>query len=693
MDRAKKIKILHLENNGIDAELVAFALKEQSYHVDIYVTDEKDLFCKKLDKEKYDLILMDYDTPELSASDAITLIKAKKIKTPIIIISGPIGYQKTVQLIKQGAFDYVLKENLAGLADTVSRALKEDHHKTDDAKDDDSAALKVTKTGVFRVDIKTGHCLSMNGPLCQMLGYTKEECGDEGWLKCIVSAEKTNFKKEFERNLKSQLPFEMIVRLVTKKSNQIWVRCNCIPEITAEKMEYIGVIVDITHLKKTEDELVNLSMHDVLTGLPNRRSFAEAVQAMVNECERGLLDSFAVFYMDLDRFKTVNDMFGHQCGDELLKQAAARFKSSIRQYDIISRIGGDEFLLVFKHVSSIGEIAFLADNLLNKFRVPFYIGEHECLTTLSIGAVYVHGPIESIDAESIIQKADQALYRAKARGRNCYEIYTDNISHEIQHTAFIENALRHAIAKDELKIFFQPEIDLLKSNIFGFEVLLRWQQPVYGDISPGIFIPIAEESGQMKEIGGWVIDAALNAFENLFSDSAYFRNHNVSLSVNISPMQLLEEDFIDQLIKKMKSKNIVRGRVIFELTETGLIQNVEQLKTQFNHSAANELFFAVDDFGTGYSSFTHLKELPIKIIKIDQSFVQSIQTDANCKNIIKSIITLAKSMDITLIAEGVETQEQVDFLYSNGCHILQGYFFSEAIPLEGLAVYMQNFKI
>lgn len=691
MEQQKKIKIIHLENNGIDAELVNLALKDQPYLAEITVVDERNEFCRKLDTDAFDLIFMDYDVPTLGAIEAITIIQQKKIKAPIIIISGAIGYQTAIQLIKQGAFDYVLRQNLVALPDTISRALADSNKKPDDPSSELNQVIKATRTGVFRMDSE-GNCLFVNEPLCEMLGYSKEELENKGWVNCLAEENKADFLTSFNKQLQSLTPFEVRAKLITKASEELWVRCNCIPETTTDKPEFIGAITDISNLKKTEDELIALSMHDALTGLPNRRYFTEAVQTMVSECERGLLDAFSVFYIDLDRFKTINDVLGHQCGDELLKQAANRFKSAIRKYDIIARIGGDEFLIVFKHIGSIGEIAFLADNLLNKFRVPFYINDQECLTTLSIGATYIHEPVNHIDAGSIIQKADQALYRAKARGRNCYELYREEISHEILHTAFIENALRHAIERKEFYIVFQPQVNALKNQLYGFEVLLRWKQSVYGDISPAIFIPISEETGQINEIGRWVFDTGLKAFNRLSENINYFKRYPITFSINVSPKQLLEDEFINHSLKQMALQGIDFKKITFELTETSLIQNIERLKNQFNRMKTGELNFAVDDFGTGYSSFTNLKELPIKIIKIDQSFVQLIEAEVNCQNIIKSIIALAKTMGITLIAEGVETKAQVDFLMENGCYILQGYYFSKPLLEEQISGYIESFN-
>ncbi|OGT27082.1 MAG: hypothetical protein A3I77_02545 [Gammaproteobacteria bacterium RIFCSPLOWO2_02_FULL_42_14] len=691
-----KIKIIYIENNGIDAELVALSLKDHADPADIVVVDDRETFCHRLDTEKFDLVLMDYDVPNLSAKEAIHIIKEKKIEVPIIIISGAIGYEAAIRLIKQGAQDYVLKENLVVLPSTIRRVLSEYQETMVKKKraNAENEVINVTRTGVFKMDDK-GRCFFVNQPLCDMLGYSQAELtSGDGWLQYLSIDNKTEFVKTFHQRLSLQAPFELEVKLLTKHSKEICVKCNFIPELLDKNnVEYLGAMVDITHLKKTEDELKNLSMHDPLTGLPNRRYFSDFVQKIVHECERGLLNAFAVFYIDLDHFKKINDVLGHHIGDELLKQVAERLKANARKYDMIARIGGDEFLIVLKYVNSIGELAFIADNFLTKFRTPFYVEDNECLATLSIGIAYVDNTSDGVNAEKIIQKADQALYRAKARGRNCYEIYTDNISHEIQHTVFIENALRHAIEKKELSLFFQPQINLLKSCIHGFEALLRWNQDVYGEIPPSVFVPIAEESGQMKEVGAWVIDTALTAYKKFDQASLYFRRHAVSMGINVSATQLLQDNFIQKLSEKVKEYDVDYRRIMFEITETSVVQNIAQLKKQFMKTPITEFSLGVDDFGAGYSSFTNLKELPIKLLKIDQSFVQEIDNDPNCKNIIKSIISLAMAMNITLIAEGVETQSQVDFLLKSGCYIFQGYFFSKAMPMDDVEEYIKHFDV
>lgn len=691
----KDIRILYLENNGVDAGLVKLVLEEHDVEADVMIVDNKELFSEKLDKEKLDLILMDYDVPNFGALEAIRLTRDKKCELPIIVISGAIGYSTAIELIKQGAHDYILRENLVTLPAAITRTLKEHRDMLTQQKREQtqSEVLKVTQTGIFKMD-QNGKCFFVNDPLCTMLGVTKEELSDnECWMKFIAAEEKPAFMKALHKHLKNTAPFELKTKIINKQAKEIWIKCNCIPEITNKKtVEYIGAITDVTHLKKTEDELLTLSFHDPLTSLPNRRYFEDALQRLISESNRGVLDPFAVFYVDLDFFKKVNDALGHQVGDDLLKQAAQRFKSILRKYDIIARIGGDEFLIVLKHISSVGEIAFLADRFLNEFRTPFYINSDECLTTLSIGIAYIDDTTSGIDAEKIIQKADQALYRAKARGRNCYEIFTENLNHEIQHAVFIENALRHAIEKDELYIVLQPQIDIIRNRVFGFEVLARWKQAAYGEIPPSIFIPIAEETKQINAIGDWVVDTALKTQKQLENSIKYFQKHTVIFSMNISTVQLSQPNLIETLAKKVVSNRVDPKKVVFEITESNIIHNIDVLKKQFSHLKESHIEIAIDDFGVGYSSFARLKELPIKTLKIDQSFIQEIETDSNCRGIIRSIIALAKEMKLTVIGEGVETQAQVDFLFENNCTILQGFYYSRPLAIDRIEPFLAEWE-
>ncbi|EKD77731.1 MAG: hypothetical protein ACD_42C00207G0003 [uncultured bacterium] len=689
------IRILYLENNGIDAGLVKLVLEEHDFQADVLVVDNKEIFCEKLDKEKLDLILMDYDVPHFNAKDAIRCVREKESELPIIVISGAIGYSTAIDLIKQGAHDYILRENLATLPSAISRTLKEHRDtllKKKQEKTQDEV-LKITQTGIFKMN-EAGKCFFVNEPLCEMLGYSKKVLLDDGgWVKFVAEEEKRAFQKLLDAHLKAFTPFEIKTKVIAQSGKEIWVKCNFIPEVSDKNtVEYIGAVTDVTHLKKTEDELLNLSLHDPLTSLPNRRFFEDALQVIISESNRGLLNPFAVFYVDLDYFKKVNDLLGHQSGDDLLKQAAQRFKSILRKYDVIARIGGDEFLIILKHINSVGEIAFLADRFLTEFRTPFYIDGNECLTTLSIGVAYIENTTGGIDAEKIIQKADQALYRAKARGRNCYEIFTENLNHEIQHAVFIENALRHAIEKSELYIVFQPQIDIIRTKIFGFEVLVRWKQAAYGEIPPSIFIPIAEETKQINQIGDWIIDEALRTQAELEKTVKYFQKNKVEFSINVSAVQLLQENLIEVLSQKIEKHHIDFEKVVFEITETNIIQNIDVLKKQFSRTTNTHIKIAIDDFGVGYSSFSRLRELPIKILKIDQSFVQEIENDSNCRSIIKSIATLAREMNIIVIAEGVETQAQVDFLFDNNCTILQGFYYSRPLLIEQVEKFVDEWE-
>ncbi|OGT43286.1 MAG: hypothetical protein A3F13_07640 [Gammaproteobacteria bacterium RIFCSPHIGHO2_12_FULL_40_19] len=679
------IRILYLEENHEDAELVRLVLHTSMPSAEIFITGNKEVFCGKLESEIFHVILVDYDTPRFSAAEAIAYIIDKNIESPIIVVSGVISHEATVDLIRRGAHDFILKDGLIGLPNAIKRTLaeyKEILQEKNQARLQ-SGAFTMSHIGVFKLDIE-GRCISVNRSLCDMLGYSEAVLiGETGWTDYLHAEDKPTFMTAFKDLAERKEPFDIESRLVTANGKVIWIKCSCIPAIDNNKFSgFLGTISNITDLKKAQSDLLALSFYDPLTGLPNRRFFENELQYMLEESRRGILDPFAVLYVDMDHFKKVNDSLGHQCGDELLKQAAKRFQGILRKYDVIARIGGDEFLIVLKKIKSVGEIVFIVDRFLADFQEIFIIDGHECAVTLSIGVVYVDKVGVYFEANKIIQQADQALYRAKARGRNCYELFSESINHEIQHTAYIENALRHALDRKELEIYFQPQIDVRKNSIHGFEVLVRWNEKTYGFISPAIFIPIAEETVQIHELGAWIIDESLRSYSVCIKKIPYFKNNSVFFSVNLSPKQLMNDNFFQKTKDKILNSGIDQKNIIFEITETSLVQNLAHFKSEIARFSEFGVTIAIDDFGTGYSSFMLLKELPVKTLKIDQSFVQGIETDINCRTIVKSAIALANDMQLDVIAEGVETNEQVNFLKTNGCYIFQGYYYARPMPVK-----------
>lgn len=679
------IRILYLEEDHGDAELVRLALHAPMPSAEVVITDNKEAFCEKLSTEIFDIIFMDYDTPRFSAADAIAYITSKNIEAPIIVISGVISHEATIDLLRRGAHDFILKDSLIALPHAITRALVERKEALLKKQQEklQSGAFSLSHIGVFKTD-EVGRSISANQPLCELLGYSAEELTSKmGWMQYLHAEDKPAFTASYEDFVKRHVPFEIEGRLIIADGETIWIKCNCIPESENGKfVGFLGTITNITDLKKAQTELMTLSFYDPLTKLPNRRYFETELQRMLEESKRGILEPFAVLFIDLDHFKKVNDSLGHQTGDELLKQAAKRFQEVLRKYDIIARIGGDEFLIVLKNIKSLGQIAFIADRFLTDFQKVFYIDKHECSVSLSIGIVYIDRVGVYFESEKVIQQADQALYRAKARGRNCYEVFSESISHEIQHTAYIENALRHAIDRKELEIYFQPQINMQKKTIHGFEILVRWQEKMYGFISPAIFIPIAEETVQIHDLGEWIIDESLKSYSECLRKTTYFTHNFVLFSINLSPKQLMRDNFFQRTKDKILQSGVPPVNIVFEITETSLIQNLVHFKKEMALFSDFGVTLAIDDFGTGYSSFTLLKELPVKTLKIDQSFVMGIETDSNCRTIVKSAISLARDMQLDVIAEGVETKEQVDFLLNNGCFIFQGYYYARPMPAK-----------
>lgn len=688
------VKVLYFGSSA-EIEHTLTNTNQSQFEFIVVATRDKNIFSDELESANPDIILLDFHMSGMNAYEAIDFVKSKKIETPIIVISEEIDHDTIIRLIKRGAHDHVVQKNIAILSDIIARALKEHKEfkensvkKTESNKNE---RVNTPRAGIFKIT-QAGRYLSVSDTLCEFLGYAKKELmGADGWLKFVSPEIRPAIKQAFYQFLQDNMPFEMQVKIITKNSEEILMRCNCIPELNEKKeIVYLCSLVDNNAQKKKEGQ--HGLIDDEVTGLPNRSYFIDSVELMLHECRHGVLKGFAIFFIDLDHFKKTNDVYGRECGDELLREATKRFKSNVRKYDTLARVGGDEFLVAFKNLHSAGEIAFFAENFLARFRVPFYIGEFECLTTLSIGIVYVDKVDVELTAEKIIQQADHALYRAKARGRNCYEMYSDKITSEIRHTAFIESALRHAIEKNELSVVFQPQINFLKQNIYGCEVLIRWNQAIYGDISPTVFIPIAEESQQINNIGEWVLDAALVSYKRMSREVMRLTEKDFSLSVNVSAAQFLQNNFIRLLLDKVKTSSVKLENLKFEITETSIVQNLPQLKAQFSQLKSENICLAVDDFGVGYSSFTNLKELPIRVLKIDQSFVQEIENNVNCQNIVRGIIALAKSMSLTVIAEGVETEAQAKFLLDNDCYIFQGFFFAKPLSEEDFKQFVRDFR-
>ncbi len=465
-----------------------------------------------------------------------------------------------------------------------------------------------------------------------------------------------------------------------KKNGQIYWCLQSISPVKNERGEithFVSVTEDISERKHSESVIRHLAFYDPLTDLPNRTLFRDRLEQATILAERNGR-SFALMYLDLDRFKNVNDTLGHPMGDCLLKAVAERMRQGLRDTDTIARLGGDEFAVIVQDMSISEDAMRLAEHLLRTLAAPFFIEEHELFTSFSIGiSIY---PQDAVDLDLLIKAADVALYRAKELGRNNCQFFTSDMNVTALEHLLIENQLQHALERNELVLHYQPQIKLNGGAVCGVEALVRWRHPERGMMSPGTFIPIAEDSGLIVPIGEWVLREAC-VTNKAWLDAGF---PEMLIAVNVSAKQLRQKDFLDTVSKVLEETGLPPHLLEIELTESCVMQNPEQAIAILEALKVMGIKLSMDDFGTGYSSLAYLKRLPFNKIKIDQSFVIDVSTDAESSAIASAIIALTHSMHRIVIAEGVETLAQLDFLRAQGCDEIQGYYFSR--PLDAMAL-------
>lgn len=428
-------------------------------------------------------------------------------------------------------------------------------------------------------------------------------------------------------------------------------------------------IIDITKRKQYENKLEEMTHYDMLTGLANRHALLEHLQYSLLRTSRHTI-KLGLLYIDLDEFKKVNDTYGHEIGNFLLIEVGKRLKSVLRKGDFIARIGGDEFVTVLEDLHHSLNAANIANIIISALKKPFFISQHEFFITCSIGiAIYYPGCEDTI--EQLMQHADMAMYKAKKNGREQYQFYNNEMNLKAKRFTMIENRLHHAIDHQELHLNYQILYNARTSSPVSMEVLLRWQDSKLGNISPEEFIPIAESSGLMVDVGNWVIESAFQEYMK------FFYSKNLTIGINFSVKQFDDMDFYNSLTQLISKYKIPPERLIIEITETMLMKNPGDIKKILDKLVFLGIKIAVDDFGTGYASFLYLQQFPIHILKIDKSFIQGIFSQSSSLSIVKISILLAHELGLEVIAEGVETKEQFEWLKKEGCDVIQGYYFSK----------------
>jgi diguanylate cyclase (GGDEF)-like protein/PAS domain S-box-containing protein len=653
-----------------------------------------------LSRLRFDLVLLDLRLPDIGGHEIMDFINQKGIESDVIVMSGEVGIDAAIGALKRGAYDYLRKPySREELLKTVANALKQ--RRLEEANARIANQLENSeKMYRYLVDSSPdiiytlnheGKFTFINDRAYQLLGYKREELIGQHYSILVHDEDLERARYVFnERRVDERASRNVELRLKCHAgSNQertfnntlMTISLNAIgmhvPDQEVRKLEFYGtygVARDITDRKRAEEVISYQAYHDILTDLPNRILFKDRLGLAVIQAKRKQTE-LAVMFIDLDRFKLVNDTLGHVKGDELLQQAAGRLKECLRKGDTLARQGGDEFTIVLPELRDRDDARMVADKFLEVLQAPFDLDGHAVHISASIGiAVYpVHG--ESID--ELLRHADIAMYQIKGQGKNGHAFYDPSMQDVSHQKIALEQSLRRALENEELEMYYQPQIDAISGRIVGAEALMRWNHPTRGIVSPGEFLPFAEENGLMLPISDWMIGA-------LCRDMLQWKNiggNQVRLSLNLSPQYLDRGDFFEKMRGALVRYGIAPSQIEVEITENICIRNPQHAIEQLNKLGQLGVSVAIDDFGTGYSSLAYLHRFPVHTIKIDQSFVKEIHDEHGHYPVVLAIISIARGLGLNLIAEGVETESQARYLRSNGCLTMQGYLYHRPMPL------------
>lgn len=555
----------------------------------------------------------------------------------------------------------------------------------------DELKMALNAHAIVAMTDSRGVITEVNDKFCTISQYSREELIGQTHRIINSGHHPREFFQDLWRTITRGEVWSGDVCNRAKDGSLYWVQSTVVPLIgkNGKPEQYIAIRADITSRKAAEAKAQRMALHDALTGLPNRRlmteKLAEAVFSKAQQPGFG-----AVLLMDLDHFKEVNDTLGHAVGDELLQQVTSRLASSVRQTDTVARFGGDEFVIILNSVgadvaSATKSTRAVCETISLALAEPYQLGDQHFEVTQSIGATLFS--CEEDQPAELIQQADIALYSAKAAGRNQLCFFDPLQQAETIERALLARDLRQALENDEMVLFYQPIVNTQQNIIVGVEALLRWFHPEHGLVPPDNFIPLAEGSGLILPIGDWVLKTACQQLAQWQDDP---KKEALVMAVNISARQLSQADFVDRVKSALEQTGARAERLRLELTESIFQDNIKDTVTKMDALRSAGVMFSLDDFGTGYSSLSYLKRLPLDHLKIDKSFIDDILTDPSDAAIVQTVIALANSLGVGVVAEGVETREQQDWLLENGCDFFQGYLFSRPVPMEQLNALLED---
>jgi diguanylate cyclase (GGDEF)-like protein/PAS domain S-box-containing protein len=677
------LNILLVEDDPGDAGLInsllhRTAFKGQSLQVKIAQSLAE--IRTRLTTDIPDLILLDLGLPDSVGLDTVIAVHALLPDTPVVVLSGHRDSEFEEQTLEAGAQDYLVKGEFDG--EQLVRAIR--HARTRSRLEArlklQDIALQAVANGIVITD-SNANIQWCNPAFSEISGYSLQE--SIGFKPNELVSSHLNPNSLYQELWQTILAGHVWRgELINKRKDGTLfdeeLAITPVRNARGETLHFVAVKQDVSERKRISEKVHQLAFYDALTHLPNRRLLRDRLQHALSSCGRNHRHG-ALLFIDLDNFKALNDTLGHDVGDAMLIQVAQRLVECVREGDTVARLGGDEFVVMLEDLSAQAEEAapqaeVVGEKILANLNRPYFLRGHVKHSTPSIGITLFGDPAENIDEH--LKRADLAMYQSKEAGRNTLRFFDRAMQARVEARAALESALRRSMVAGEFVLYYQPQVDAI-GRFKGAEALLRWNHPERGIVAPGEFIALAEETGLIVSLGHWVLEEACRQL-SLWAQNPL--SAHLTLAVNVSARQIRHPDFVEQVLAIIEHSGVDSRRLKLELTESILVDNVEASAEKMMALKSHGVGFSLDDFGTGFSSLSYLKRLPLNQLKIDRSFVQDVINNSHDAAIIRTIIALGNSLDLPVIAEGVETVEQRDFLLQHGCYDFQGYLFGKPMP-------------
>ncbi|WP_234418787.1 EAL domain-containing protein [Parazoarcus communis] len=688
--RSRPVRVLYAEHHLFDIDLTLRRLAQSAPHLRIDVVRGPDAVLSRLQAAArttpYDVLLLDYVLPGMNALDLTkSLRRDHRFDIPIVVVTGQGSEETAAQALRLGVSDYLIKHDgylheLPVVLDNAFRQAELVRERTalralTERLRLHSAVIDSTHDGVLITDLD-GRIVSVNRAFTELTGYTREDSIGQNPRFLRSGRHGRDFYQTMWATLTRTGCWqgELWNRRKNGELYPEWLTLNAVCDDAGEVTNYVGVFTDISALRQTEARLSHLSHYDPLTDLPNRLLIMSRLEHAI-EVARRQKQGLAAICLDLDRFKTINDSLGHQIGDQLLCAVGKRLRGHLRSEDTLGRLGGDEFMVLIERIETPAAAAVVAKGLVDALAEPFRLDSgQEVFMHASVGVSLY--PDDGEDHMALVRNADAAMYRAKSQGRNTYGFYTEDLTRFASQRLDLETRLRRGLSNEEFVVFYQPVLSVSDGTLLGAEALVRWQPPGEQMISPADFIPMAEETGLIVQLGEWVLREACRQMRAWDAQGFVLP----SVAVNLSAEQVRRQDVGTMLLQVLAESGLAAERLEIELTESSLMQQGEKAAMLLDQLKQHGVRLAIDDFGTGYSSLAYLKRFSIDKLKIDRSFIKDLADDRNDLAIASAIVAMANALDIAVQAEGVENDAQLALLKMIGCGSWQGYSCSPPVP-------------